>query len=97
MKNAIYELKSIAAYYPHQELQQQIDAWIERHIGEASILIKESHPEDKAHREYQVKSACEKLGASLAKNSNMFPKFEKTKTGYECKISALYFKNEFGK
>lgn len=96
MKHAIQELMSIASMAPPQT-EKLINEWIQRHIGISSQKILLHHPEDPKHQEYRLKQAMHNLGVSIAENSNMYPKFEPVKGGFECRVETLYFKNEFGK
>lgn len=96
MKHAIHELRAIAANSP-LFIQEQIEKWIKDNIKEAHYEVKLHKPNNPEHAEYNIKQAMCELGKHIAENSNMYPKWIETKQGYEMRVSALYFKNEFGK
>lgn len=96
MKNAIYELKSIAAM-GGPTIAQMIEDWIDANIAECHTRILLSHPNNDEHKNFQIRKAMEELGVHIASNSNMFPSFKKEGKEMVCRMSALYFKNEFGK
>lgn len=96
MKNPIYDLKCIALHLG-PEATTLINNWIRDNIQETHIEINESHPRDKEHRDYAIRAAQSKLGTKLAENANMYPTFVKDGPSIVCRMSVLYFKNEFGK
>ena len=96
MRNAIWELKSIGAY-SSPDIQKKIEDWIEKHVGEVSVDLHCYYPERPETQQYALENAKAKLGKAIAENSNTYPKFEQRGLEWLCKLSALYFKNEFGK
>lgn len=96
MKHAIQELKAIAAF-ADPVIGRKINQWIEDNVEQASWAILIHHPERPDMQEFRIKQAMHELGKRIAENSNMFPIWEKRVRGFELRISALYFKNEFAK
>ena len=92
---AIMELKSIAQH-ADPITKERLLSWIKNNIMETSIDIQLWHPSEPKHAEYNIKSAKCKLGEAIADKANLFPKFIETKDGYECRLAAHYFKNEYG-
>lgn len=94
MKNALYELYSLMKDLPPEQVSR-FEAWIDRNIEEAAIKIPIDPHESSQNREYELKSAKLTLAEGIVHRQNMFPKFEKTKTGFECRLAVIYFKKEF--
>ena len=97
MKHGLHELNSLAESMP-QPFKDQIKMWIKFNVGQSSIRVSQSRPFDDAHAKYKLEQAMFELGKSIAENSNMFPLWTVDDKGSRyLEISALYFKNEFGK
>ena len=96
MINAIYELKSIAKFLgPNAE--ELISAWVKKHIEICHWALREYNPYDDKHRAYNILQAKKEMGTHLADKENMFPTFNNTPEGMECRMSVVYFKNEVEK